>query len=220
MPRAARVASVAAVVFALCVAVAIALARPEVRYAGFNSVRSPGAVTTLTRGDEVCQLVEIVPRGTAAIEVAAVTGGRPGPPLRAQVRLRSGERIAAGSRPGGYTDGKVAIPVNEVGSTAPDAAVCIRGAGAGAVQLLGVPTAPGGLEINGKDHPGLLTLAYRRGGEETGFSLLPTVAHRLGLAKTTLAGGWTMWALLALFVLSSALALRLVLAPDFGEEAR
>jgi hypothetical protein len=219
MSRTVRVAAVGAVVLGLAVALAVTLARAEPRYAGHNSVRSPGVVTELERGDRVCQLIETVPADTAAVELVAASAGRPGPPLEVQVSRRSGERISRGRLPGGYTDGKVAVPVGELGYSVPDAAVCIRSAGRGRVQLLGVPTAPGGLEINGKPHPGLLTLAYRRAGEESAFALLPTIAHRLSLAKTTLAGGWTMWALVVLFLLSSALALRLVLTRDFGEEA-
>jgi hypothetical protein len=220
MSRAVRVAAVACALLLLCAALAAGLTRSENRYAGFNSVRSPGAVTELERGDEVCQLIETVPADTAAVEVVGLTGGVPGPPLRATVSTRGGEQIADGRLPGGYGDGKVAVPVTEIGYTVPDAAVCIGSAGRGKLTLLGVPTAPAGLEINGEQKPGLLTIAYRRDGEESLLALLPTIAHRAGLGKTNLAGDWTFWALVALFVGASGLALRLVLARDFGQDAR
>jgi hypothetical protein len=220
MSRRIRVVAVAVAVLALCAALAVALARSETRHAGFNSIRANDEVTVLGSGDEVCQTVETVPADTAAVEFVGVTGGRPGPPLLAHVRAPTGERVADGRRAGGYGDGKVAVPVTKLEYTVPSAWVCLRAAGRGKVALLGVPTAPGGLLINGKERPGLLTLAYRRAGEESALALLPAIAHRFGLGKTKLAGDWTLWVLIVLFAATSGIALRLVLARGFGEEAR
>ena len=220
MPRAVRVAAVAAVVVALCAALGVALTRSEARYAGFNAIRATAAVTTLEGGDEACQVIETVPAGTAAVQAVVATGGQPGPALRARVHTPSGETVTTGTRAGGYGDGRVDIPVRPLRRTVGYVTVCLRDDGTTPVQLVGVPTPNGGLEVNSVPHRGLLTLAYRRAGEETALSLLPVIAHRAGLGKSTIAGGWTLWALVGLFLASSAIALGLVLAPGFGREAR
>jgi hypothetical protein len=220
MSHGARVVAVVVVILALCAALAVGLARSEPRYAGVNSVRSSIVATEIGADDEVCQVRDTVPAGTAAIEVLGATGGRPGPPLQARVLTRTSEFVSTGRLAGGYGDGKIAIPVKEIDGTLAEARICIRNLGRGKLALLGAPTPPGLIEVNGEPRTGLLTIGFLRAGEETTLALLPTIAHRLGLAKTTLAGSWTIWALLALFLASSAIALRLVLARDFGEEAR
>ena len=95
---------------------------------------------------------------------------------------------------------------------------CLRNTASVPLQLVGVPAPNGGIDFNGEPQPQLLTLAFRRAGAESTFEFLGTIAHRFGIVKTTIAGGWTLWAVVALFAFSSAIALRLVLRRDFGEE--
>jgi hypothetical protein len=216
MSRTVRLAAVAVVLLALFAALAATLARSETRDAGHNSIRPISAVAQLERGDSVCQQSEIVPADTSAIEVVVGTMGAPGPPLRADVTLESGGRLGPGRVAGGYGDGKIAIPIPRLPYTAPGSKVCFTNEGRMTVQLIGVETPSGGTVLNGEPKAALLTLAYRRAGEESMFALLPTIAHRLGIAKTTLAGSWTMWALAGIVLLASALALALVLGRDFG----
>ena len=220
MSRTVRLAAVAVVLLALLAALAATLARSETRYAGFNSIRPVQSVAQLERGDSVCQQSELMPADTSAVEVVVGTMGAAGPPLRVDVTLESGERHGRGRVAGGYGDGRLAIPIPTLPYTAPGTKVCVTNEGRMAVQLIGVETPSGGTELNGKPQAALLTLAYRRAGEESTFALLPTIAHRFGVAKTTLAGSWTMWALAGIFLLTSALALALVLGRDFGREAR
>ena len=146
--------------------------------------------------------------------------GKPGPPLRLDVT--AGRARGPAARPASRAatrDGKLAIPIptDPVHGARHERSASATTAAAPS-QLVGVEDAlRRGIELNGERQAGRCSRsAYRRAGEESAFAPAADDRAPVGVAKTTLAGSWTMWALAAIVLLASALALALVRGRDFG----
>ena len=210
----ARALVVGALVPALLVLALVRGLHEDSRYSGSNSVGPRQGIILLQPGQRVCQTGELVPAETAAVEVSVATGGEPGAPLT--VRLRDADKrvIARGRSRGGYGDGLVSMPIPLQRRTRTGVEVCIGRSGRGVAQLYGLGGATGKLELDGKAHPGVLRLAYRRAGKESWLALTPTVAHRFAQVKTRIAGPWLFYVLIALAVLAAGLALHTVVREE------
>jgi hypothetical protein len=208
--RASRIA-VALAVAVFLVTLAVALLHSKRHYAGSNSVRALHVVTTLAPGDTICQQGELIPDKAATIEVSVATGGKPGPPLAAELRAPSGRVLASGTRRGGYGDGVAGVPIPVVRKTLQHVEVCVRSTAPGTATLYGQLNAKDRIEINRRRAPGVLRLAYLRPGDQTWLALAPTIAHRFAQAKTRVATPFTFWLLLVAVAAVAGLAVRSVL---------
>jgi hypothetical protein len=196
MPRSARVVAALGVA-ALLVSMLFAVTRSKQFYADHNQVRSNDFATVLAGGEELCQgpLTEPYTKGTAAVEF--VTGAQ-SPPVSVSLRSTDGFRTVRGSLPGGRPPGQLAVPVDEIPKSGINAVMCLRNRGTTPLPLGGQSTDGTGLRIDGVERPALIRIAYVRSGRESWFAMLPTIAHRFGIVKTTIAGAWMFWVVLAL----------------------
>ena len=104
--------------------------------------------------------------------------------------------MSRGRLPAGEREGRVVIPIDPIDETVPGARVCIR-------------TGPGGRTVL-YGRGGDVRLAWLRPGSESRLAMLPTVAHRFGLAKLNPFGPWLLAVVALVMVLAWFLALRLV----------
>jgi hypothetical protein len=210
----ARALVVYALVAALLVITCVRLQQKDSRVSGTNSFAARDGTVTLAPGQRLCEAGEIVPADTAAVELSVGTGDAPGAPLA--VTLRDGDErvLARGRAPGGYHNGLVAIPIPVQRTTRTGVEVCVERTGPGTALLYGLANATGKLTLNGKARAGALRLAYKRPGRESWLALSPTIAHRFAQAKTRIAGPWLFWVLIAVSLLSGALALRTVVREE------
>jgi hypothetical protein len=210
----ARALVVGALVAALLVVAFVRVLAKDSRYSGSNSFSPRDGVIMLAQGQRACQVGEIVPADTAAVEVSVGTGGAPGAPLA--VRLRDGEKrvLARGTVRGGYRDGLVSIPIPLQRRTRTGVEVCVERTGPGTALLYGLQSGAGKLKLDGKPRPAVLRLAYRRPGRESWLALSPAIAHRFAQAKTQLAAPWVFWVLIGVSLLAGGVALRTVLREE------
>lgn len=190
--------------------------------------RSPPAVTRselpLTNISElrvreldlrICQPGEAMPRGTTAVRVvmAAVAG----PPV--SIEALSGRRVLTrGAKAAGWTAGSVTVPVARVSRAWRQATVCVNVAESYEPVVIAVaPTAPAvaavarrgplppvepGLAATYRESPlpGRLIVEYLRPGDSSWWSLVLSVARRMGLGH---AAGGTWLALLAALLMAA-----------------
>jgi hypothetical protein len=186
----------------LAVALVVTLGHSAPRSAGSNGVAQLEEVATVRGIDRRCQDGEVVPRDAAALRLLVGTYGRPAPGLRVSVRGPAGETVTKGFRPPGGREGTVDVPVARVKRTSGGNRVCITVFGEPRIVLYG--------------SGGRLHLEWMRPGSGSWFSLLPTIAHRFGLAKANPFGSLLL-PLAALILLAAwAAAARLVLR-EVGE---
>ena len=167
------------------------------RRSGGNYTPEFGPVTELRGADRHCQDGELVPADTAALRVLVGTHRRPTPELRVRVTAPDGETVSSGRLPGGRPQGRVKIPIEEVESTTGGLEVCIA-------------TGPGGRTVlYGRGDR--VRLSWLRPGSESRLAMLPTVAHRFGLAKLNPFGSWLLAVVALLAIAACFVAVRLVL---------
>jgi hypothetical protein len=189
-----------AVVVALAGAVA-ALSVERERLAGTNNVFEFFPNVAIPPGAEACAMAERVPGDAGAVRVRAEPAG----PL--DVRLvRDGREVARGRMETGEAPIR---PVVE--RTTPDVDVCFTNEGDAEVVLWGygaVEGAPQRTEIDGEPIDERIRLSYLRPGTESGWEIAGTVAHRMGIGRGSLLGGWAFfgWLLALGGVLAGAFA--------------
>jgi hypothetical protein len=153
----------------LLAALFVTLSHAAPRQAGSNYVPEAGEVVK-RRGDwRHCQGGEIVPKDAAKLRLLVGTYGRPTPELRVTARRSGGDVVTIGKLPAGGREGHVHIPVREASETQGDLQVCVSVSGQGRTVLYGAG--------------GRLRLDWFRDGSESWFDILPTIAHRFGLAR-------------------------------------
>lgn len=209
-----RALVVGALVLALLVLGSVRVLHRDSRYSGSNSVGPKQAIVLLQDGQRLCQVGELLPDRTVAVEVSVATGGQPGAPLAVRVLDEDKRVLARGTARGGYRDGLVSMPIPLQRGTRTGVEVCIERTGPGVAQLYGLAGATGKLKLDGKDNPGVLRLAYRRPGKESWLALTPAIAHRFAQAKTRIAAPWLFYVLIALAVLVAGLALHTVVREE------
>nr|MBA2516865.1 hypothetical protein [Solirubrobacterales bacterium] len=201
--RSPRVAHIAFAVTLAVVAIGViaALSQSAVRLAGTNNVFLRSANVTLTEGVTLCERREIVPGRTAAIRLSPQTGGTRGSALAARVVDRDGRTVSRGRLAAGWSGRYADIPIATIESTLSEAQVCVTSSGAEPVRLMGFGSedARNGVSLDGRDTRETVRIAYLREGPESWWSLMPTVAHRMGLGRGLLLdGAWVGFAWLAL----------------------
>ena len=167
------------------------------RRAGSNYVPEYGPVTQLRGGAQHCQEEELVPGDSGALDLAVGTYGRPTPEITVTVTDPERGLVSRGRLPAGRHEGRVAIPIDRIDRTMPGQRLCIRTGAGGRTLLYG--------------RGGRVRLAWLRPGSESRLAMLPTIAHRFGLAKLNPFGPWLLAVVAGLMALAWFLALRLVL---------
>jgi hypothetical protein len=192
-------AVLAAGLVAVAISLALVLLDSAPRQAGTNYVPEAGEALTLTGRDAAhCQGAEAIPGDAAALRLLIGAFEQPTPDLRVTV-MQGGETLAAGRLPGGQPDGHVTIPIDPVEDARLDAEVCIEARS----------SEPRRTVLYGAS--GRVRLEWLRNDDESWLELLGTVAHRFGLGKPFVSGGWVLGLAAAALALAWALALRLVL---------
>jgi hypothetical protein len=182
----------------LLTALGVTLAQSAPRAAGSNHVPEiEEAVKLKRKGGRHCQDGETIPGNAAALRLLIGTYGRPVPEMSVSARRPGGERVTAGERSAGGREGRVDIPVERVENSASGVRVCVRVGGPGRSVLYGAG--------------GRVRLEWMRPGSESWFALAPTVAHRFGLGRASVAGSLLLPFAALLLLAAWAAAVRLVL---------
>jgi len=196
--RAVAVTLAGALVVVLAVLV-LALSDRDVHLAGTNNVLDSYPVAELQAGDELCERFETVPGDAAAVRLSVAPGpSGVGAPL--SVRILGRKRVIShGQRPGGWTGESVEVPVREVSHTITRTRVCVTNRGEAPLTLRGYGVEPArlGFTLRGDEVDQQIRLTYLRAEPESWWSLAGVVAHRFGLGRGELFGGWIVFAWLA-----------------------
>jgi hypothetical protein len=193
--------------------VVLALSDRDVHLAGTNNVFSRFPVAELQRGDELCEQFETVPADAAAVRLSVAPGSRSAAgPLAVRV-LRDGRTISRGERPSGWGGGSVEVPIVPVERTLTGAEVCVVNGGDATLTLLGYGIEPErlGLELRGEQTGQQIRLEYLRAEPESWWAMAGVVAHRLGVGRGELFGGWIAVVWLIGVLAMGAVAVRLIL---------
>jgi hypothetical protein len=192
-----RIALAAGLVLLLA-ALGVTLAQSASRAAGSNHVPEIEEAVELGRGGgSHCQDGETIPGNSAALRLLIGTYGRPVPELGVSARRMGGDRVTAGERPGGGSAGRIDIPVERVEDAVSGVRVCVRAGGPGRSVLYGAG--------------GRVRFEWMRPGSESWFELLPTIAHRFGLGRASLAGSLLLPFVALLLLAAWAATIRVVL---------
>jgi hypothetical protein len=156
------------------------------RRAGSNYVPELGPAVELRGAGRHCETGQTLPADTGALKLNVGTYGQPTPAIEVRATVPGRGTVTEGRLPAGRHEGHVVVPVRRVDGMVEGAEVCLLIAGGGGTVLYG----------RGQN----VRLAWLRPGSESRLSLMPTVAHRFGLAKLNPLGSW----LLPLLVLALA----------------
>lgn len=208
--RAVAVTLAGAVAIVIAV-VALVLSDRDVHLAGTNNVFDRFPVADLQPGDELCEQFETVPADAAGVRfsVEPVAGGAP---LAVRVQ-REGRVVSRGERPGGWGGASVEVPIETVPRTVSGRQVCVVNRGDSALTLRGYGVDPArlGFKLRGEQVDRQIRIAYLRAEPESWWAMADVVAHRMGLGRGELFGGWVAFAWLAGVLAMGAVAVRLVL---------
>jgi len=203
-----RLALVGAVLILLC-AIAVVLVQSAPRRSGSNGIPPATFAAVLAPGEAACQRGELIPGDTAALRATIGTYGLPGPRVQVTVSGSAGPVTRGGLAPG-WRQGVVSLPVALVRRTTPDVQVCLRDEGRSRIAIAGSGPYSPGLQLLGAHRVRNLAVGLRfdyvRPGRESWLALLPTLWHRMTLAKGDLVRHWAPWGALVLMVLAGALS--------------
>jgi hypothetical protein len=191
-------AVLAAGLVTIAVALAIVLLDSERRQAGTNYIPELGEAVTVDGAGSHCQDRQLIPADAAALRLLVGTPGEPTPALKVSVRSGA-ETIASREVREGPYRGHLVVPVGPFEERREAARVCI--------ELLGGKD--DGTVLHGT--AGQVRLEWLRQGEESWVEVAPAVAHRFGLGKPFLSGGWVLWLAAGLLALAWVAAMRLIL---------
>lgn len=215
VPRSTTPERLAAVVGALIIAVMLAavLTDSRPRLAATNTrVLISAVALTVGPGQEHCQGGEFVPRQVSHLRMYVSTFDRPtGVPLDISIRDAQGDLMTSAHVPGGYPTGVLMAQIRQPTRNVESGSFCLRNSGEAAVALAGNET-PLNLEaLPAGVNPTRTAAAnegirvdYLRPGRESWLQLAPEVARRFQLFKPSFFGLWTLWAVMALALLSAA----------------
>jgi hypothetical protein len=157
---------------------------------------------TSSGGAEACQSGEALPAGTSAIRLTLLSTGGP----QVYVKVLSGARLlTSGSVGSGWGGGSVTVPVRAVDRTTAGARTCLRlGPTKEKVGFIGTRTSPALAAKGGEGEalPGRLRIEYLRRSHSSWWSLVPTIARRMGLGRAP-SGAWVT--LLAAILVGTAM---------------
>lgn len=194
-----RIAAVlAAALVAVAVGLAVVLVESKPRQAGSNYVPEAGPIATIDGSGRHCQTGQVVPGDTGAVRILLGTFERPSPAIAISVDA-GGREISSGRLKAGQPDGYVTVGIDTVDRLHADATVCVE-----------LDTQPGRRTVlyGSGDQ---MRLEWLRPGKESWLELLPTVAHRFGLAKPFVSGSWALALAGVLLLVAWGIALRLTL---------
>jgi hypothetical protein len=176
------------------------------RLAGSNSVKLQQPVIQIDPGSRLCQPI-VAPRDAASALFFSSPTGPKGPPLT--MTLRGAHRTLARSHiSGGWTGGIVRFRFPTLGATYPKATICVRDEGREPIAFSGLPLgAETSTTVDGTPQRAAITIQFFRPGVSNWWSLLPTIAHRAGVLKGSLAGAWGFWLAAALVLLAGVASL-------------
>lgn len=191
-----RVSIVLAVgVLAVAVGLAVDMSGRAVRLAGTNHV-SPVAFGAAVRSNgALCQPGTVLPADAHSVELLIGTYGHPVPSLTASFSGAGSEQIATGRLPAGAREGYVEIPLRNPRGRPAAGSLCIKvGKAVQPVVFGGENFTPGAAseQIDGQPAAARIDLLYRRGRAESWWQLLPVLAERFGLGKSSVFGTWTL----------------------------
>jgi hypothetical protein len=189
-------AVLAAGALVVAVVLAVVLIDGSPRQAGSNYVAELEEAQKLRGGGEVCQRGQVIPRDAAALRLLIGTYGRPAPAIEVEVRGPGGP-VTSGRRPAGGPEGHIVIPLERVERTVGGATACVRVAGPGRTVLYG--------------QAGGVRLEYLRPDDESWLAIVPTIAHRFGLARANAIGPWLLVAAGLLLAAAWFVAVRTIL---------
>jgi hypothetical protein len=199
----------------IAIALVLVLSERGPRRSGSNRVPNGEFAVTLERGSSVCQPGETIPADTAAVEMTIGTYRAPGTPLQVHITGAQGGLISEGGLGHGWQQGVVAIPIRRVPANHTAATVCLRNTGSDALALAGVaPFGAGTIKINGRSVFGALRLDYLRPERGSYFSLLPTIADRVGYGKGSYTRDWAWIGVLVAVATVAVLVGRLLLRAE------
>jgi hypothetical protein len=180
------------------------------RLAGSNSVKLQQPAIQIDGGSRLCQPI-VAPRDAASALMFVAPTGPKGPPL-ALTLTSAGRTVARSHIAGGWTGGTARFAFPTLRSTYSPAKICVRNDGKAPIAFSGLPTAgPTSTTVDGTQQRAVITVEFFRPGVSDWWSLLPTIAHRAGVLKGSLAGAWGFWLAAVLVLLAGAGALALTL---------
>lgn len=189
-------------------AVGVALSRSQFTVAGSNGVPYELPYTRVAGGSSGCQESGTIPQGTTAIRLPL--GANQGPKVTLKV-LAGSVVITHGVRQAGWGFAKtVTIPVKRVSRTVPHTRVCI---------VLGPDLEPvniyatfgrAAIIAGAESEAPMYRVEYLRPGHRSWWSLVSSVAHRMGLGRAA-SGTWIVFLVVALMITVATLASRLIL---------
>jgi hypothetical protein len=174
--------------------------------AGSNSVKLQQPVIQIDPGSSLCQPIVAPKDAASALFFSAPTAPK-GPPLT--MTLRGAHRTLARSQiPGGWTGGVVRFHFPTLGATYPNAIICVRAGGRAPIAFSGLPLGvQTSTTVDGTPQRASITIQFFRPGVGDWWSLLPTIAHRAGVLRGSLAGAWGFWLAAALVLLAGVASL-------------
>ena len=180
------------------------------RLAASNSVKLQQPALQVSGGASVCQPI-LAPRDAASALMFVAPTTPKGPPLT--MTLTGGGRTLAKSHiAGGWTGGIARFAFPTLHSTYATARICVRNDGAAPIAFSGLPTSElTRTTVNGAQQRAFVTVEFFRPGVSDWWSLLPTIAHRAGVLKGSLAGAWGFWLAGGLVLLAAVGGLALTL---------
>jgi hypothetical protein len=190
-----RARAVLGVLLALTAAgVVVTLSHRGERLTGTNGVRPAGLTVAVLGGETACQPRATLPGGTGAIALLVSADRRPLPPLTLRFVAASGRAVAQGSVTGGRHEGRLTVPLAGTVSHARLTLACVHNGGRAPIALGGEPGTPAsGARVGDRPAQGVVALTYLRPGRQSWWPLLGGIAHRFGLGKAQVFGGWTLW---------------------------
>jgi hypothetical protein len=188
------------------VGVIVTLSLSAPRLAGSNSeVELSGLAVFVPGHGRRCQYGERVPAGTRELRLFGAALAPPDGPVVATI-ARSGRAgvpprvVARGTVPFGFRGPSVRTPLHPaVRDDVLDAQLCLYNRGRQTVSFAGnlTPILGSGANPNSAQLADDARVDYMRGGAESWWGVLPTIADRFGLMKASFFGSWTMWAVFA-----------------------
>jgi hypothetical protein len=176
------------------------------RLAYSNSVSRQGLVVQIRPRSRMCQQI-VAARDAASARFFVAPLWRKGPEL--SMRLDKGGRTLATSHiNGGWTGGTVNFPFRQLSATYLDARICVKDVRGSPLRFEGLATGvPTSTLVDGKPELATISIEFFRPGASDAWGLLPTVAHREGVLKGALAGGWSFWLAAGLVLLAGGAAI-------------
>lgn len=169
-------------------------------------VLNSGVALPVPVGRPRCQPA-VVPRGTSQVRLF---GQAPGGGTLISVRLSRGGQQVRSRTASVRGEEQVDVPLGRpIDRELRGALLCIRNKGPERVRFAGNrtpimgPANPAGQRLDDD-----VRVDFLADGERSWWGMGPVIAERFALLKASFFGGWTLWGVLALVLLSSLLALR------------